>query len=69
LEKDTEAVVIKKIGERARVLTSNFIHVDVPFCPKEIKQRVEVKITHVSEDRTEGIVLENLSRSLDEGVL
>ncbi len=68
LEKEIEAVVVKKIGEGAQVLTSNFIHVRVPFCPKDEKERVKVKITHVSENHTDGVVIESLSKPLNEGV-
>lgn len=64
LEKENEAVVVKKTGEGARVLTANFIHVRVPFCPKNEKERVKVKITHVSENHTDGVVSGSLSRSL-----
>ncbi len=55
LEKECEAVVVKKMGERAQVLTSNYIPIDVPFCPMTEKRRVMVKITHASENRTEGV--------------
>jgi len=68
LEKEIEAVVVKKIGEGAQVLTSNFIHVRVPFCPKDEKERVKVKFTHVFENHTDGVVLESLSKPLNEGV-
>ena len=69
LERDIEAVVIRKNGDGAQVLTSNFIHVHVPECPKEKKKRVRVRITHVSEEHTEGIVCENPSKTGDEGAL
>ncbi|MGB3863979.1 MAG: tRNA (N(6)-L-threonylcarbamoyladenosine(37)-C(2))-methylthiotransferase MtaB [Candidatus Aminicenantaceae bacterium] len=68
LQKEIEAVVVKKIGEGAQVLTSNFIHVRVPFCHKDEKERVKVKFTHFSEDHTDGIVIESLSKPLNEGV-
>ncbi|MGD8538560.1 MAG: tRNA (N(6)-L-threonylcarbamoyladenosine(37)-C(2))-methylthiotransferase MtaB [Candidatus Aminicenantes bacterium] len=68
LEEEMEAVVIKKIGEGARVLTANFIPVDVPFCPKEKKQRVKIKITEVSGDHTEGRVCEGPSKAFDGNV-
>ncbi len=66
--KETEAVVIKKIGNGAQVLTSNFIPVRVPFCPKDEKQRVKIKITHVSENQTDGVFFGNISKSLNEGI-
>jgi threonylcarbamoyladenosine tRNA methylthiotransferase MtaB len=69
LEKELDSVVIKKTGEGTRVLTSNFIHVHVPLCFKEPKQRVKVKITFVSEDHTEGSVSEDISKHINEGVL
>jgi threonylcarbamoyladenosine tRNA methylthiotransferase MtaB len=68
LEKEMDAVVIKRIGEGAQVLTSNFIQVRVPFCPKTEKKRVKIKITQAAEDRTEGIVLDGLSEPLIESV-
>lgn len=67
LETELDAVVIEK-NEKGQLLTSNFIPVRVPFCPKEMKQRVKVKITHVDDDRTEGMVVEHPSKPLNEGV-
>jgi threonylcarbamoyladenosine tRNA methylthiotransferase MtaB len=67
LENELDAVVIEKKGE-ALVLTSNFIPVRVPFCPKEMKQRIKVKITHVADDHIEGVVVELPSKRLNEGV-
>jgi threonylcarbamoyladenosine tRNA methylthiotransferase MtaB len=64
LEQENEAVVVEKAGEGARVLTANFIHVSVPLCPKNEKERVKIKITHVSENHTDGAVSGSLSRSL-----
>lgn len=58
LEKEMEAVVIKKLGEGAQVLTSNFIHVQVPFCPTDKKERVTVRIIQVFDAHTEGRVSE-----------
>jgi threonylcarbamoyladenosine tRNA methylthiotransferase MtaB len=66
LEREIEAIIIKKIGKGAQVLTSNFIQVFVPICPKDEKERVKVKITYVSEDHTEGLVLERHSLQLNE---
>lgn len=68
LEKELEAVVIKRIGEETQVLTSNFIQVGVPFCPKDEKELVKIKITHVAENYTDGVVLEGFSKPLNEGV-
>ena len=68
LEQENEAVVVEKAGEGARVLTANFIHVRVPFCPKNEKERVKIKITHVSENHTDGAVSGSLSRSLKKDV-
>ncbi len=64
LEQENEAVVVKKTGGGTQVLTANFIHLRVPFCPKNEKERVKVKITHVSENHTDGVVSGSLSRSL-----
>jgi len=69
LGKETEAVVIKKLGRGTQVLTSNFIHVRVPHCPVENKERVSVKITKVFETYTEGHVCEGLSDPSHERVL
>jgi threonylcarbamoyladenosine tRNA methylthiotransferase MtaB len=68
LEQENEAVVVEKAGEGARVLTANFIHVSVPLCPKNEKERVKIKITHVSENHTDGAVSGSLSRSLKKDV-
>jgi len=68
LEKEIEAIVIKRIGDGAQVLTSNFIQVCVPFCPGDEKERIKIKILHASEGHTEGTVLEGLSEPLIEGV-
>jgi threonylcarbamoyladenosine tRNA methylthiotransferase MtaB len=68
LEKKMDAIVIKKIGDGAQILTSNFIRVIVPFCSKEEKERTRVKITFVSEDHTEGIILDDRSETSIERV-
>jgi threonylcarbamoyladenosine tRNA methylthiotransferase MtaB len=65
LEKENEAVLVKKIGEKAQVLTSNYIHVFVPFCPKGEKERVKIKITNVSEHQSEGIFIGSFSKPLN----
>jgi hypothetical protein len=41
----------------------------VPLCPKSEKQGVKIKVTHVSEDRTEGEVTGSLPEPLNAGVL
>ena len=68
LEKELDAIVIRRIRDGAQVLTSNFIQVHVPFCPKNEKERVKIKILDVDKNRTDGIVLEDQSDSLREGV-
>ena len=68
LEKELHAVVVQKNEDGAQVLTSNFIHVHVPSCPGDVKQRIKLKITRVSEGNTEGVVVDHLSESLNEGV-
>lgn len=68
LEKELHAVVVQKNEDGAKVLTSNFIHVHVPSCPKDVKQRLKLKITSVSECNTEGVVVERSSETLKEGV-
>jgi len=68
VEKNVEGIVIKKVGGGAQVLTSNFIQVSVPFCPKNEKERIRVKITHVAEYYTDGIFIEGLSKPLKKDV-
>jgi threonylcarbamoyladenosine tRNA methylthiotransferase MtaB len=67
LEKECDAVVIKKMGKRAQVLTSNYIPADVLLCPVEEKERVMVKITHASGNHTEGVFVGRLSNPSNEG--
>lgn len=64
LEKACEGVVVRRRGSQAHVLTSNYIPVYVPSCPAEEKERVNVRITHVSEDRTDGVFIGSLSERL-----
>jgi threonylcarbamoyladenosine tRNA methylthiotransferase MtaB len=68
LEKEVDAIVIKKIGDGAQVLTSNFIRVKVPLCSKEEKERIRVKITFISEDHTDGIILDGHSETSIKGM-
>jgi threonylcarbamoyladenosine tRNA methylthiotransferase MtaB len=67
LEKDMDAVVIKKRGDGALVLTSNFIQVKVPSCPRDEKERVKVRILDVDETQTDGIVLKDQSHPMNVG--
>ena len=67
LEKELHAVVVQRNEDGAQVLTSNFIHVRVPWCPKDVKQRIKLKITSVSEGNTEGVVVEHSSGTMNEG--
>jgi threonylcarbamoyladenosine tRNA methylthiotransferase MtaB len=69
LEEELDAVVIKKKGSEADVLTFNFILVRVPCCPEEIKKRVKVRITHVLEGHTEGRVVEGIPKPLGKDIL
>jgi len=52
--KELEAVVIKKQGKEARVLTGNFIEVRVPACPVDARSLVRIKITDASSKKTVG---------------
>jgi hypothetical protein len=65
---EIEAVVIKKFGEGAKVLTSNFIPVRVPFCPVDKKQRITIRITQVYNTQTEGRICEGAAKSSCENV-
>ncbi|MGD2294511.1 MAG: tRNA (N(6)-L-threonylcarbamoyladenosine(37)-C(2))-methylthiotransferase MtaB [Candidatus Aminicenantes bacterium] len=52
--KPCDAVVIKKKGLEARVLTTNYIEVSVPRCPAAEKDRVRVRISRVTDNKTLG---------------
>jgi threonylcarbamoyladenosine tRNA methylthiotransferase MtaB len=47
--KSCEGIVIKKKGDSARILTSNYFDVRVPFCPDEERAETRVRITKVTE--------------------
>lgn len=51
------AIVIKKEGSAAQVLTGNYIKVLVPSCPKKEGEDVVVRISRVGEKRTEGVIV------------
>jgi threonylcarbamoyladenosine tRNA methylthiotransferase MtaB len=53
-----DAVVIKREGGIARVLTSNYVKVHVPSCPAKEKDRARIKITEARESITRGRVFE-----------
>jgi len=54
-----EGIVIKKDDAGARILTSNYIDVDVPLCPFDEREAVHVRITEVDQDKTCGDVVED----------
>ena len=54
--REMEAVVIKKHGRGARVLTGNFIEVKAPLCQAEVKSLVSVRIMEASPKETLGEV-------------
>lgn len=53
-----EAVVIKKGKQKTRVLTDNFIEISVPSCSSGEKERVNVRITRVTDKQTFGQILQ-----------
>jgi threonylcarbamoyladenosine tRNA methylthiotransferase MtaB len=57
LGKKEEAIVIKKRQGETEVLTSNYLRVSVPFCPKGEGEEVRVKIIKAGEKETEGIIV------------
>ena len=52
-----DAVVIKKGKKSMRVLTDNYIEVQVPTCLTSEKERIKVRITKVTDEQTFGQVL------------
>ena len=52
-----DAVVIKKRKQGTRVLTDNYIEVQVPSCSVGEKERVKVRITRVMDKQTFGKIL------------
>jgi len=57
LEKECEAIVIKKKEAGAEVLTSNYFKVLVPSCPHDERNEVRVKITKVDTGKTTGQIV------------
>jgi len=57
LGKELEAVVIKKDGASADVLTSNYIQIRVPACPTEEGRPVLVKLNSVAERESFGDII------------
>lgn len=53
-----DAVVIKKGKQKTRVLTDNFIEISVPSCSSCEKERVNVRITRVTDKQTFGQILQ-----------
>jgi len=53
-----DAVVIKKGKQKTRVLTDNFIEISVPSCSFGEKERVNVRITRVTDKQTFGQILQ-----------
>ncbi len=53
-----QAVVIRKEKKEAKVLTSNYLKVFVPFCFKQEGEEVRVKVTGVEGMRGEGEIVE-----------
>lgn len=52
-----DAVIIKKEKQKTRVLTDNFIEISVPSCSSGEKERVNVRITRVTDKQTFGQIL------------
>ena len=55
---ELDAVVIKKRKQGTRVLTDNYIEVQVPSCSAGDKERVIVRITRVTDKQTFGQILQ-----------
>lgn len=55
VEKERQAVVIKREPDRIRVLTDNYIEVRVSTCIQDEGKELKVKVTRVSPSMTEGI--------------
>ena len=53
-----DAVVVKKGKQKTRVLTDNFIEISVPSCSSGEKERVNVRITRVTDKQTFGQILQ-----------
>ena len=56
--KNLDAVVIKKGKKRIRILTDNYIEVQIPSHTVDERERIKVRITRVTENSTFGKILE-----------
>ena len=54
--KESDAIVIKKRGPEAWVLTENYIEVSVPWCPADERDTIKVRINRVKDKKTLGQV-------------
>jgi len=63
LEKELEAIVIKKEKDGSQFLTSNYIKVWGPSCDHREGEKVKIKITEVSPQKTKGKIIYPLVRS------
>ncbi|MFQ6069751.1 MAG: tRNA (N(6)-L-threonylcarbamoyladenosine(37)-C(2))-methylthiotransferase MtaB [Candidatus Aminicenantales bacterium] len=54
LGKKLDGIVIRKEGERAEVLTSNYIKVFLPRCPYDEREAVSVRVRKVTSEETLG---------------
>jgi len=53
-----DAVVIKKGEQKTRVLTDNYIEILIPSCLSSEKEKINVRITRVTDEQTFGQILQ-----------
>jgi len=58
IETKRDAVVVKKGKQKTRVLTDNYIEVQVPSCSVSEKERIKVLITRVTDKQTFGQIFQ-----------
>jgi threonylcarbamoyladenosine tRNA methylthiotransferase MtaB len=52
-----DGIVIERIDDAARILTSNYVPIHVPACPAKERAQVRVKITQAQGTETRGFVI------------
>lgn len=57
LDKELDGIVVRKKGDEAEVLTSNYFKISIPYCPYREKEEVRVKIKEVSLKETIGEII------------
>jgi len=58
IDRELDAVVIKKGKQKTRILTDNYIEVLAPSCSADDKERIKVRITQVKEKHSFGQILQ-----------